>query len=414
VQDAQQTSRWSHWLPGVKELCLALFLSAGYFKADPRLAWMPVDLTLLSAGLTVVFVMRELIRQGTNLRVSRSIYLVVLLFTLFLPSLFWTEWHAYAQEKVSRFYTLTLLATVAPMILLRVQADLRRFLNALSLLGGLMVIDAAFQLITQGDSLYRLTAFGSNTIALGHATGLMLIWVAMLTIERRVHLVLGGATMGALALILLASGSRGPLISTGIALVVTFVLLQRQSSHQLLRFVTLMAAGAFAVSISLSVIPQSSLQRVQSFINGQLGGSEEYRLQAWRLSWNLIQESPLGIGLGGFVNRINLWSGEVRQFSHNIILEALLEGGWAAGLCLTALLITVLARTYRLAASLTEKTEYRALFAVVVFLIANEMVSGELNDSKMLFAFMGLALGLRGRVREQKQDRPSHVSSSTV
>ena len=39
--------RVPRWLPAAT---FALFIFAGYFKADPRLAWVPIDLTLLITG----------------------------------------------------------------------------------------------------------------------------------------------------------------------------------------------------------------------------------------------------------------------------------------------------------------------------------------------------------------------------
>lgn len=41
------------------------------------------------------------------------------------------------------------------------------------------------------------------------------------------------------------------------------------------------------------------------------------------------------------------------------------------------------------------------LFVVLFFLLTNAMVSGELNDNKTLFPFVGMAIGLRERADDE-------------
>jgi hypothetical protein len=75
-------------------------------------------------------------------------------------------------------------------------------------------------------------------------------------------------------------------------------------------------------------------------------------------------------------------------------MEVFLEGGWVTGLYFVFLLWLALAGVYaeaRHGNSLLDKL----IFCLLVFFLANDLVSGELNDSKVLLAFMGLAIGRR-------------------
>jgi O-antigen ligase len=378
---------------GFKELFLALFLTAGYFKADPRLAWLPIDLTLLAATITAGFVMWAFLKH--RLRFPVSLLLLLFLFALFLPSVSWTEWHDYAVEKTMRFFTLTLLATVAPVFLIKSQEDLRRFFNALTVFGIIMAIDAFVSLLFEGGHFLRLTAFSSNTIALGRAVGLALVWFSVLALEGCLNSPVALVAIGSLEFISLSAGSRGPLIATAIGILLTFILFQWRNIHQIARLVMIALITVLSVYINFQLVPETSLQRVKSFFEGDFGTSEQLRFQAYALSWEAIQEHPCGVGLGGFATAINLWSDASRQYPHNIFLETFLEGGWFVGIYLIILLAFSFLKAYSLSQKHKEKPEFKGLFAILLFLLVNAAVSGDLNDNKNLFALMGLALGFK-------------------
>jgi hypothetical protein len=93
--------------------------------------------------------------------------------------------------------------------------------------------------------------------------------------------------------------------------------------------------------------------------------------------------------------------GEIREFPHNIVLEVFLEGGWFAGLYFTYLMWRGLKGVYLLGKKGELAWAYRLLFCFTVFSLLNDLVSGELNDSKVLLAFLGLSVGLAGYSKEK-------------
>lgn len=393
MKTIQSDSRRSKRFLGAKELLFALFLTAGYFKADPRFSWLPIDLTLLAALGTVGLVIWSFLKH--RFRLPTALFLLLPLFVLFLPSIAVTEWHDYSAEKTIRFFTLTLLATIAPVFLIKSQEDLRRFCNVLALVGIIMAIDALASLTLQGEQLLRLTAFSANTIALGRAVGLALVWFSVLALEGRFSLLTALVGMGSLGFVLLSAGSRGPLIAAALGILLTFMLLRGRAVHRTARLAIIILIVVLSVYINFQLIPEASLQRVESFLKGDFGVSEQLRFQAYALSWEAIQENPLGIGLGGFATVINLWNDVPRQYPHNILLETLLEGGWLAGTYLVILFVLSLLKAYSLSQRHKESPEFTMLFAILIFLLVNAAVSGDLNDNKSLFAFISLTLGFR-------------------
>jgi len=65
-----------------------------------------------------------------------------------------------------------------------------------------------------------------------------------------------------------------------------------------------------------------------------------------------------------------------------------------AGIFFLGLLLAALYQAYRLANG-CRRVEARALFALLLFNAANAMVSGEINNERLLFALIPLGLAFR-------------------
>lgn len=396
--------------PGLVDLrgmVLAAYLSVGSFKADPRLQWLPVDATLLLALAVAGLTCLDLLLSG--FRIHRNAGWMLLLFAVFAIPVPWTEFHAYAFEKVSRFFTLTLIAAVAPFVLLRRPGAVHRFFNALCLISAVMGIDAALRLLQGSGDVTRLSAFGANPISFGREMGGVLLWCAALGVEGRLRADVAVAGVVAAGVLLVGSGSRGPLLAALGALAAAGPLFYWRSSRVMIRFGLAAAAVAVALSLALLVSPEDSGHRIERLARGALGASELTRLDAYARSLRLIADHPEGIGWGGFAHRIDQLgtAGADRQYPHNLILEAFLEGGWLAGLYLTLLLAGVGLRI----SSLRPTSEHHGVFLFYLFFLLNSMVSGDLNDNRHLFALMAIGLHA-GWDDEQAQGGARHVGAS--
>ena len=388
------------WLSGVggwfqgfptrpRFLALAAFLFAGDLKADPRLAWVPVDLTLFSGSLLVGVMLLRSVR-GVRVASPRTPLLVAGWFCTFLPGLWGAVTSDYGFQKEATLFTFTLLAALAPLLLLEGEGDLIRLVNAMAYfclaitLGGLLGQGAG------GADSERLQAFGAGTISLGRATGLLFIYAAIV--------LSGEAPMPALTFGILAlagitgvfSGSRGPIVAALMVVGLLFTLGRQRLGRRTLRL--LGAAGILAALLasSFSLAPAGSLRRMASFFRGQYGSSERYRMDALRQSWTLIQTTPAGLGLGRFATQVDPEKGLNRQYPHNLLAEVTLESGWVCGAYTIFILTLALAAAW----SRTRLAGGRIAFAGLLFYLVNSLVSGDVNDNRPLFMFVTAALGL--------------------
>ena len=95
------------------ETVLLLFLFAGIYKIDPRLAWFPVDLTLfffvISLALGAVIILREgLFIAGFAVVTAAAVFVGWVALTQT-----WTPGIDYANEKLTKLATLTFWSLMA-------------------------------------------------------------------------------------------------------------------------------------------------------------------------------------------------------------------------------------------------------------------------------------------------------------
>jgi len=390
-------------------MVLAAYLSVGVFKADPRLQWLPVDATVLLALVVAGLTFVDLLQSG--FRFHRNLGWMLLLFAVFAIPVPWTEFHAYGWEKVSRFFTLTLIAAVAPFALLQRPGAVYRFFNALCLFSVVMGVDAALQLLQGSGDVTRLSAFGANPISFGRAMGCVLLWCAALGVEGRLRGDLAVGGVAASGVLLVASGSRGPLLAALGSLAAAGPLFYWRNARAMMRFGLAAAAVAVVLALALLIAPEDSGNRIGRLARGSLGASELTRLDAYTRSLRLIAVHPEGIGWGGFAHRVDQLgtAGADRQYPHNLLLEAFLEGGWVAGLYLLLLLAGIGVRVARLRST----TEHHGLFLFFLFFLVNSMVSGDLNDNRHLFALMAMGL-YAGWEDERTQGGAPHVGAPGI
>ncbi len=376
------------WIDG-KAVTFAIFLLAGNLKADPRLSWLPVDLTVLSGMLTVFYVAKSFLEN--QCRVPRSLLWLWIMYGLFLVPLFWTDFTDYSVEKMAKMFSFTMLCAVAPLFLFKTDRDVRRLFHALAGIGALMAIDAIVLMLlgVYSENSSGITAFGSNTIALGRTTGMALIWVSMLGMEKKQWPLKAAALSVVLVIALVGSGSRGPLLATYLVLGMVGLLFYWKKTNTLSRFASSFLLVSLASLYVITIVPDNASTRIEEFLRGDLSHSELMRVKAYEQSWDLIKKTPEGTGWGGFATQINLWPDASRQYPHNLYLEVLLEGGWIPGLYMCAAVCAGVRRIFGMATTV----ERRAFFALFLFMIGNAMVSGDFNDNKELFAFLGLSLG---------------------
>jgi O-antigen ligase len=370
------------------EVALALFVAAGALKAAPWVEPVPFDLTAAAALAVGAAMVAAGIRRGlADLPLEPVAVLAVSLCALVVLSSLWTPAPAAGLDKAFRFQAFSLLAVIAPPVLIRRRVELVRVLAALVGFALVLALTARPTEVTTQP----LATLGGNEIQLGVYSGFALL--AILGYLRFVgppHLrPLWFVPAGMLGYALAAAGSRGALISSIVALVFLMgrqLLFERSRSLTLVAivFVALIAAfgGASVAGPGAAVKYQESLF---SSDTARIVGSRDYLVES---GVQLGLAHPLGLGVGGF-DAVT----QGLQYPHNLLLELADEQGLVGVVLFLALLVCAWRARYR--GSLGRSAHELGLTgALIVFALTESMVSFDLNGNRLLWFAFGLAAAL--------------------
>lgn len=376
------------------EVTLGLYANAGLFKADPRLSSLSslVDMTLaLGAVLAATVAYRLVLRRG-SITWSREMSIALIFAGVILSGLLYTPAYAYGTDKALRFVSLTLLAFFTPLVIIKSYRSVWLFFLGWLGLATMLAADALSRLGTG----QRLSGFNATTIAISRTAGIaiiiLLFAVLMGRVSRRWQML---ATVGlALTLlVLIGSGSRGPLLMLVVTVILTVGVSIARPGR---RMRSLLIIGILGVTIlgifSSGLIPAASLERFDLLVNqAQIDTSAQARLMVMEVAWHLFTTSPI-VGRGtGSVSAFG--AGQEQIYPHNILLELAAETG-VLGLALYLGLVgMVLWRLLsRLGTESGQESLWLTLLAMLLFMLSNAMVSGDLSDNRDLWMFAGVSI----------------------
>lgn len=385
AQPARRISRWRRE-GGVSSLFLGLFVTAGLYKTTAAFQGLP-DLTVAFAALTLLACVHAFHGNASTFRFVSFVPLFIF-FGLMLSGVpisasndGFNQWF--------QFFTLTLLATVAPLFLIHRSDQWVRyllwFMSALGLYFAVLVLSNPGSASLTG----RYVALTTNTIQTSRLIGLALIWLFILTLRRRVHLLVALAFGAPMTYALVGTGSRGPLLAALISVTVALQIGRRSSPatrRSLAKRVGLLLGLVLLLYLGYLNAPLTSQDRIFD-----IGESGNTRLVAWRVTLEGIISHPLGVGSGNWQHFANsVAPGDLQGVGHphNIVLLTFIEWGWLAG----AGLVWFLGRCYRSARRGADTTTGQAVLAVYIYFLLNSLVSGTLNDSRITLTLCGVVL----------------------
>jgi O-antigen ligase len=370
---------------------LTLYVYVGLFKEQAVVTALPFDVTVaLGLLLSGVCLARWSAGRVRPVPFGLAAPLVVL-GVLLVISLTWTPSPEYGGEKAVRFLTLTTLATLAPFFLVEDRRDLRR------LFAWTVAIAVAAAVLTaiapaQGGRLTLGTE--GNTIGVSHllCTAALILLVASLTDMLPAR---GWALASSAALIAVAAaiGSRGPLLSLVLALVLTGAVF-------LARVPRRAAPVMLAVVAGVALLPFVSLPEGASDRLGRAASDpvqvlrEDPRYTTFGQALDLIEEHPLvGVGSGGFQS-VGRLAAPPEDYPHNMFLEVWSELGLAALVVLAASVMAVLAGMWRGAWQLSPGPEFQLLYVLIAVFLFNLLavqLTGDLIQNRTFWGAFGLA-----------------------
>lgn len=354
---------------------------AGYLKALPPLGRLPFDLTMILGMALWAVVLGHATRR---LQLSQRVPPILGIFLLLAVPLVWTSFTPYAIEKTTRFFALTTLACLAPIVLLERREDLERMI--FSWAGICSVVIAMLIVYPSSEGTYAgapLETNGTNTIGIARAGGIALTVGAIGLLHRRTPWSLSLAAILASALAMLQAGARGPLLALIVTLGLSIVLIR-------VRRRALVLGGLFALVIgslwyAYRLAPIGSQARILNLATGTFDDSSLARVQLFAMARHAIATHLVfGLGWGGY-ERI---APTPYRYPHNLPIEILAEAGAPIGILVLAWIAFVWVRARRNARDFPTATA----FALLTFTLVNAMVSGDVNENRMLFLAIGLVV----------------------
>jgi O-antigen ligase len=386
------------WYP---EIALAGLLIIGTMKGNPALADSPIDLTVALLVLTVV---GGVLKSGKDLFALRIVYpksyaLYLAFIGIMLLSLTYTADYSAGLDKVGRFIVFSGAVIVMPFLVLRTRDSLTRFFLTL-VAGGLIVSFDSFGSLGGKE---RLVSSGGDTIQLGHdaATAIIVIWYLLLPGKRLVKRAILYALVLALAVAMLGSGSRGPVVGLGCCLALSFVLHKRlgiQGKSMLLDLGAVTLAGLMV--IPFVGIPQSSFDYLARLGDPNMHHMLGPREALMDLAWHLTLAHPLrGVGIGGYPV---LFRG-IGAWPHNMFLEISSELGVFAVVLFVMLLWVGFREALR--EVMDRDPQYGPLaamvFAFFVLQVIDIINTGSLNDNRAMWLAIALPFVLKNMRAEE-------------
>ena len=381
------------------EALVVLYMFAGFYKTDPRFAWVPVDATALFFALSVVvgcfiLVFNPICKKGLPL-----VFAMVCLVTWFLISLTWSPSRVYGPNKVFYMATLGLWAVIAGALIIAPNPErVRRLFGLLLLLSIWMGAEALVIYAETGGT--GIDVGSGNYLMLGRISGLgaLIAVAAWLHASSRAAGWLYLMLLFGLGFVLTIGGGRGPLLATGLALLIPVALSVRLTTRRILYWRTLLSvilllpalAGGLALYTGITGDTLGTFKRLERLLAGAADEfimSEGRRAEHYTAAVELWSQAvPFGHGAGSYPLLTD--RPDERSFPHNMFLEVLVEGGVVGFVFLVALLAT----TLRPVSLERLRRDSQALCAMMLFALVflDCMISGDLADNRVLFMLIGL------------------------
>ena len=364
-----------------------------------------VDLTLvmllcLVAGLA----WRILWRVGrTALPDLRTIFSgqfsQILAFSVFAAvvtmSYFYTDAPHYGGQKLLRFLVIGGILFFAPFFIIFTEEDFRHFVRIFIGFSTLNALQLIFNLETRRrDVDIDITKIGAGWL-MGMAILLLLFYP--LSRHRTTQRALLAILLPLFSVGLMASAARGPMVSVAAVVLFGIAVLIRQGELRghvavfLLIFLIAGVGGAFLILRSTDEIKYTEKAgELKTLVTeGTASGTAAKRMDYYRTTLAAIPEHPiLGNGVGSWA--VFYYRNDQRNYPHNMILEISFEEGMV-GLAAFLVFLGLTARS-TLQMLRESRSHFLVLSLMVLYCLMVALFSGDLDDNRLLFFWIGVTL----------------------
>lgn len=359
---------------------------------DERLAFFNVNVSII---ISVFFILSSIIYLSTLKKIILSKTKFILYFFFFfiilVTAILWPIF-GIGEFGFKRFINFILI-TIPISIIICEKLSYNEILNLFYLLLIVVFFLCFFSIIgvfetPRADG--RISILGGGPITFARWMGYGVIALIFLPIKKRY--LLRFFFISLFLIYCLISGSRGPItILFFIGLFYFFLNFKKVFLKSILLFFVLTSSILFT-DIPKKISELGRTDRV--FLNvSKRGGSSEStqtRLELAHRSFNLIKNYPLGVGAGNWQvisNKLDPTHLMAHEYPHNLLFEIFNEYGIIAGFIfiLYIIKITYISYVKMKKHKYNRSSLYPFLFYLWLFLSLNAMLSGSLDDARLLF-----------------------------
>jgi O-antigen ligase len=346
--------------------------------------------------ISVVFMLFSI--KKIILSKSKILFWLFYLLVLLIPPILWLFFDIteYGFEKAINFWLIVIPISVVVTEKYDRKDVVRTFYILLAVAAFLALLSSVgLSLSERSDG--RMAALGGGPIVFGRWMGFGIFTLLFLPIK--IKYVYKYSLIVIFFILALASGSRGPVLALFLTVLV----------YVFLNFNRVIIRICLGVLLLLSVLVFSGLETEISklgnskrvFMNiSKKGGSKQSTSTRTNLaigSFLLLQNYPLGVGAGNWQvisNELNPTHLMPLEYPHNLVLEVACEYGIPTVLVLLLLFLYVFHLSYhKMIEYKNDKTSlYPLLFYLFIYLFLNSLVSGMLNDSRLLFIIISFII----------------------
>jgi O-Antigen ligase len=370
--------------------------------SDPLPKGAVVDLVLAwtALGILLWFTRRGAASRGELLGPIISAVPVLLSFVLvgvLVARLGASPASSYGGHKLELFIARGITVLIAGIIVGRHHEDFDLFVG-LTLAVAALAAAVLFVQLASGQAIAaftgRFTLAGTDPITLGRQAGVgLLLAMYFLTSSRTLwQRMCALSALPLLAVGIVASGGRGPVVGVVLGLIVFFAFVGQDPVSRR-RIPLTLVGGLAAVILVAQFVPGQAASRALSVLTGTGAGvSSNGRSDLWSQAIQAFSTHPfVGLGTGGFasVNPADL-------YPHNILLEVGSELGLVGLVPMIGIIVTGAATLVGNCRRSVDRGRARSSLVIALFVAAltNAMFSGDLSTNGDVWLALGLGIGL--------------------
>jgi len=293
-----------------------------------------IDAKLIS--LLICFIILFLRRKSTVIVKSKYIYIIYVLILFMSISILWSNAPIYGLKKLMLVFISIILTIVVSN-----ELNIREFIKFNFLFGVLFLIILIhkygwYPTLLSESSFYRLGRIDDNPNIIGRGLGFYIIntLLYLSVIKRNKYInIISIINISLLFVYLLLTGSKGPLFSMIITLLIVIMYYKKKVSVFIIGVFILTIIGYYLIT-NVEYLSNRMIQDTSSYSGRSIIYKTAIREYLKGNSFKILMGSGMG-NYGYFI-----WKSDVTDYPHNIFIEILYESG-LIGISLFIIIISI-------------------------------------------------------------------------